>query len=99
MGNKEKGFTTYTFISNGVQQCFTVYHPLSRKDQSLPVVMTAQCYARNKITFPGSNFKDIKDRDNLAAAKYGFARISLSSPTLPRGNWAIPSCKLKYDQN
>ena len=83
MGNKDKGFTTYTFMGNGARQCFTVYHPLSRKGESLPVIMNAMCYAGNTL----NNFQALTSEYNKAAAKYGFARIWLSSPTK---DWSVP---------
>ena len=89
MGNKANGFTTYTFLTlNNEQYCFTVYHPGNRIGQNLPVVMTAQCYAKNKLRYQYANFASTRDEDNMAAQHYGFARISLSSP---RGNWGNPS--------
>ena len=39
-GVTTEGFTTYTFMAAGIQRCFTVYHPLSRKSETLPVVIT-----------------------------------------------------------
>ena len=89
MGNKANGFTTYTFLTlNDEQYCFTVYHPVNRIGQILPVVMTAQCYAKNKLRYNYANMESLRDEDNKAARHYGFARISLSSP---RGNWQDPS--------
>ena len=80
-GNTEEGFTTYTFKTSGQKRCFTVYHPLSRKDEALPVVISAQCYARSQLDAQWYEMNDTSSARNKAAAKYGYARIAISSPT------------------
>ena len=62
-----------------VRECFTVYRPLSRSSQSLPVIITMQIYAKNSLNENYANFKSSKDAFNRAAEKYGFARILFSS--------------------
>ena len=84
-GEKTKGFTTYTFMAAGIQRCFTVYHPLSRKSETLPVVITMQCYGRDGLTMP--QLTNATSERNLAAAKYGFIRIGLGTP---KGDWSFP---------
>merc|ERR1719219_1669894 len=37
-GDTTKGFQTYTFMQDDVQRCFTVFHPLERAGEVLPVV-------------------------------------------------------------
>ena len=78
--NTKDGFTTYTFMVSGQKRCFTVYHPFSRKNESLPVVITAQCYAKDQIGAKGYEMKWTSSARNEAAAKYGFARIAVSTP-------------------
>merc|ERR1712241_1550192 len=48
-GDTSKGFTTYGFVKDGVQRCFTVFHPLERAGESLPVVISSQCYGKDKL--------------------------------------------------
>ena len=36
-GNISQGFHTYTFWIGEMQRCFTVYHPVSREKEKLPV--------------------------------------------------------------
>ena len=102
MGNTKNGFTTYTFVVQSQhgknpewprQECFTVYRPVNRENDSLPVVFTAQCYARNRLTYYNANFVKTGDGGNRAAQKYGYARILLSSPS---GGWSKPSISKSY---
>ena len=80
----EDGFTTYTFMLSGKKRCFSVYHPLSRKNEVLPVFISASCRPF------GSSVEmwDTSSARNKAAAKYGYARIAISSPDK---KWKIPS--------
>ena len=88
-GNTEDGFTTYTFVVSGKKRCFTVYHPLIRKNEALPVVISAECYAKDKsIKAGGYDMADTSSARNKAAARYGYARIAVSSPD---GKWKLPS--------
>ena len=83
-GDVSNGFTTYTFWLSDVQRCFTVYHPKSRESEALPVVLSMQCYAEDKL---GSLFMKREDSDvNEAAARYGYSRIALSTPD---GHWTF----------
>merc|ERR1711953_150984 len=81
-GDESKGFTTYTFWQFDVQRCFTVYQPLDRAGQVLPVVFAPNCYATDKL----SGIEGISpfSKGNQAAARYGFARIGISTPN---HNW------------
>ena len=72
---------------SGQKRCFTVYHPLNRKNEALPVVITAQCYGRSRLNSPGFEMTHTRSARNKAAAKYGYARIAISSPT---GGWNLP---------
>ena len=81
-GNVADGFTTYTFSVSGVKRCFTVYHPLSRASEALPVVLTSQCYGKDRLSSIGMT--NYRTDQNKAAARYGFSRIGLSTPD---GNW------------
>merc|ERR1711884_440450 len=52
-GDESKGFTTYTFWQFDVQRCFTVYQPLDRAGQVLPVVFAPNCQAlKERVPFP-----------------------------------------------
>ena len=85
-GDTSKGFQTYTFMQDDVQRCFTVFHPLERAGEVLPVVFSPQCYGKDKL---GSiSMKSETAADNKAAARYGFARIGVSTPD---GNWVFGS--------
>ena len=87
--NPKDGFTTYTFVVSGKKRCFTVYHPLSRKNEALPVVISAECYAKDKSIKGGAyDMADTSSARNKAAAKYGYARIAVSSPDK---KWKLPS--------
>ena len=79
VGNKKNGFTTYYFFINEHRECFTVYRPLSRSSQSLPVIATVQVRSwlngLHRLKYNYADFKSTSDTFNRAAAKYGFARI------------------------
>merc|ERR1719237_1240974 len=83
-GDSSKGFQTYTFVQNGVTRCFTVFHPISRAGESLPVVISSQCYGKDKLM--SISMKNDKAADNQAAARYGYARIGVSTPD---GHWTF----------
>jgi len=83
-GDPSKGFQTYTFVQNGVPRCFTVFHPISRAGESLPVVISSQCYGKDKLM--SISMTNDKAGDNQAAARYGYARIGVSTPD---GHWTF----------
>ena len=98
-GDTTKGFQTYTFMQDDVQRCFTVFHPLDRAGEVLPVVFSPQCYGKDKLI--GNSMTSETAADNKAAARYGFARIGVSTPD---GNWVfgsvlqVHSCRFKIKQ-
>merc|ERR1711884_306222 len=67
-GDESKGFTTHTFWQFDVQRCFTVYQPLDRAGQVLPVVFAPNCYASDKLS--GIEGKSPFSKGNQAAARY-----------------------------
>jgi len=73
-----EGFQTYTFYVGEVQRCFTVFHPPSRASEALPVVLSPNCYAEDKLT--GIDAINKNTPGNTAATRFGYARIGLSSP-------------------
>ena len=82
VGDTSKGFTTYSFMIRNasqfeVRECFTVYRPLSRSNQALPVFGTVQRLSSNGLKM--TEFRKPEDAINRAAEKYGFARILLST--------------------
>ena len=81
-GDTSRGFTTYTFLVEGVQRCFTVYQPQSRLNEVLPVVITSQCYGQDRLSSIGMT--NDRSTQNQAAARYGYARIGISTPD---GKW------------
>merc|ERR1739844_303695 len=91
-GDPSKGFQTYGFVQNGVQRCFTVFHPLARAGESLPVVISSQCYGKDKLT--SISMKNVYAADNKAAARYGFARIGVSTPD---GHWTFGNNNIVND--
>ena len=93
-GNQDKGFTTYVFKVKEQTRCFTVYRPLSRQSEKLPIVLASQCYGQDRL----SSFGMTNDRsgENKAAARYGFARIGLSTPD---GGWTFGNDGIVNDQN
>ena len=63
------------------QECFHTYQPLTNR-RPVPVIMTNQCRAKNKLSYQsvgwkGYDFKTTNQEDNKAAAWYGFARVGL----------------------
>ena len=64
-----------------------MYHPLSRENEPLPVVITAQCYAKDKRYGAEYEMKNTSSARNKGAVRYGYARIALSSPD---GAWKLP---------
>ena len=79
-----QGFQTYTFYVDGVQRCFTIYSDPDRAGQNLPVVFTPNCYAKDKLQ--GLEAKSPFSQGNKAAARFGYARIALSTPD---GGWTF----------
>ena len=67
-GDESKGFHTYTFWIGDLQRCFTVFHPLSRQEEALPVFFLSNCYAKDKLsgldmTNENSAKKDFTDHE------------------------------------
>merc|ERR1711963_1057839 len=91
-GDTSKGFTTYGFVKDGVQRCFTVFHPLERAGESLPVVISPQCYGKDKLQ--SISMKNENAADNKAAARYGYARIGVSTPD---GHWTFGNNNIVND--
>merc|ERR1712223_228273 len=83
-GDTTEGITTYTFWVGDVQRCFTVFHPNSRASQKLPVVLSPNCYAQDRLQ--GISMTSATRGGNAAATKYGFSRIGLSTPD---GHWTF----------
>ena len=83
-GEVSKGFITYTFWLGDVQRCFTVYRPKNRGSESLPVVLSNQCYGEDRLM--SINMNSDQTDENKAAAQYGFSRIGLSTPD---GHWTF----------
>merc|ERR1711997_88116 len=91
-GDTSKGFTTYAFKIGETQRCFTVFHPLSRAGEKLPVVLSPNCYAQDRLQ--GISMTSATRGDNGAATKYGFSRIGLSSPD---GAWTFGNDNIVND--
>jgi len=81
-GDESQGFTTYTFWQDDVQRCFTVFIPNERANEVLPVVFGPNCYASDVLMSIDGTKAD--SDGNLAAARYGYAKIGISSPN---GHW------------
>ena len=81
-GDESFGFHTYIFYVGDQQRCFTVYHPNDRASETLPVFFSSNCYANDQLQ--GIDMVNPNSPNNHAAARYGYARIGLSSPT---GSW------------
>lgn len=93
-GDTSEGFTTYTFMVDDVQRCFTVFHPMSRAGEKLPVVLSPNCYAKDKLQ--GISMTSATRGDNAAATKYGYIRIGLSTPD---GYWSTGNDNVVNDAN
>merc|ERR1711935_565482 len=91
-GDPSKGFQTYGFVQDGVQRCFTVFHPLVRAGESLPVVISSQCYGKDNLQ--SISMTNENTADNKAAARYGFARIGVSTPD---GHWTFGNDNIVND--
>ena len=81
-GKEDDGFTTYTFWQGDVQRCFTIFFPPARKGEVLPVAVFSHCYSMDRLT--GTQSKSPRTGANKAAARYGYAKIGISTPN---GNW------------
>ena len=92
-GDTSKGFTTYTFSVGDVQRCFTVFHPISRMGEKLPVVLSPNCYAKDKLI--GIDMTNDLRGDNAVATKYGYSRIGLSTPD---GGWTFGNDNIVNDE-
>ena len=98
-GDTSKGFTTYTFWVGDVQRCFTVFHPLSRAGEKLPVVLSPQCYAKDGLS--AQRMTNTKGEPNKAAKKYGYSRIGLSTPFVDakgKGHWTFGNNNIVNDK-
>ena len=67
-GNVSQGFHTYTFWIGEMQRCFTVFHPISRERERLPVFFWSNCYAADQLEKLG--FDDENSSTNKAAARF-----------------------------
>ena len=83
-GNKSKGFTTYTFWINERQRCFHVFRLLTRVTERLPVLMTMQCYGKDRLKYEYVQMTSNSSLANKLAERYGYSRFGLSTPG---GNW------------
>lgn len=92
-GDTSKGFTTYTFSVGDVQRCFTVFYPISRMGEKLPVVLSPNCYAKDKLI--GIDMTNDLRGDNAVATKYGYSRIGLSTPD---GGWTFGNDNIVNDE-
>ena len=62
----------------------TFFISFFRAGESLPVVISSQCYGKDKLM--SISMKNDKAADNQAAARYGYARIGVSTPD---GHWTF----------
>ena len=77
----EPGFTTYTWVVDDQQRCFTIYTP--NRPEPLPVMVQMDCYAQNRLGPGGCT----PDSDLVEAAEhYGFVAVCASSTD---GNWTF----------
>jgi len=67
---------------DGATRCFTVYQPRGATKQ--PVVLSSQCYAKDRLM--GIQMMSERIDANVAAKRYGYARIGLSTPD---GGWTF----------
>ena len=93
-GDPTNGFTTYTFWLGDVQRCFTVYRPISRESEKLPVVLAMRCYGEDKLM--GLGMTNYRVTENAVAAQYGYSRIGLSTPN---GHWTFGNDGVVNDGN
>jgi hypothetical protein len=77
-GDNSQGFYTYTFWQGEVQRCFTIYFPLDRATEQLPVLFSPNCYAED--TLDSLHMGKESSDPNKAASRYGYARIGVSTP-------------------
>ena len=75
-----------------MQRCFTVFHPISRVGEKLPVVLSPNCYAKDSLR--GISMTSATRGDNAAATKYGYVRIGLSTPD---GGWTFGNDNIVND--
>ena len=81
-GNEDEGFTTYTFWQGDQQRCFHVFFPPERKGEVLPVAFLSHCYSKDRLS--GTQSDKASKPANKAAARYGYAKIGISTPNT---NW------------
>ena len=67
---------------------------MSRADEVLPVVLSPNCYAEDKLQ--GLEAMKASTDGNVAAARYGFSRIGLSTPD---GGWTFANDGVVNDNN
>ena len=91
-GDASQGFQTYTFWQNDQQRCFTVFHP--RQGEILPVVFNPNCYALDRLQ--GLGGKTPNSDQNKAAARFGFARLLVSTPDR---DWVFGNDQVVNDAN
>ena len=93
-GDPSDGFTTYTFWLEDVQRCFTVYRPVSRASEKLPVVLAMRCYGEDKLM--GLAMGNTRITENKVAEQYGYSRFGLSTP---EGHWTFGNDGVVNDEN
>merc|ERR1712038_118684 len=91
-GDSSKGFQTYTFTQNNQQRCFTIFHPLSRQNEVLPVMFSPNCYAEDRLQ--GLNGVNPNTNVNKAADRFGYARVLVSTPDR---NWVFGNDQIVND--
>ena len=71
-----------------------MFHPVSRAEEQLPVVLSSNCYASDALM--GIDMKATNTDANIAAERYGYSRIGLSSPD---GYWTFGNDGIVNDEN
>merc|ERR1712002_236555 len=64
-------------MGGDAQRCFTIFHPPTRANEVLPVVLAPNCYANDSLN--SIDMKSATTDGNAAATRFGYARIGLST--------------------
>ena len=86
------GFKTYVFTVENEKRCLSVYRPVGLPQQ-LPIVIRSHCYGKDKLSTLAMTNTNVDV--NQAAARYGFARMGISSPL---GDWRFGNNHIVNDK-
>ena len=77
-GDTSQGFQTYVYKGLVQRRCFTIFTPQNGQNESLPVMFSPNCYAKDQLK--GIDMVNKNSLSNHLAERYGYVRIGISTP-------------------